>query len=493
MKGKSKLLLTVLLTVIFMIAITESSLVAAKTIKKDKTVTFSTTWPPRLDPALGQDFSSAICYANIYDSIVFPQSDGTAANHLAENIEISKDGLIYDITLKKGIKFHNGDELTAEDVIFSMNRLITIGEGSGYLFIPIVGSITSDGPYDVKITLKKPFGPFLSILVNLYILNKAQIMANINPDGPYGEYGDYGKEWLITNDAGSGPYMVSEMRLQEHLIAEKFPEYWGGFDENNPDKFIMIGTVEPVTIRVMMGKRELEISDQWQSEENFATLDNIKGVDLVKFLSGSTLGIQLNTKRPPTDDVHVRKALAYIMDYEGILQGVYPGASRLVSPVSLLMPGSDPSIKGYERNKEKALEELKQSKYFGNLDEYPIDVCYAAEWVTADKMALLFQASAAQIGIKVNIAKQPWAKMISDVSQMETTAHANILTIGPHYGEAGTFISRYLSNSSGTWEQTEWLQSEEIDNMITDALGTVDTEAAKFKKEYWRYVLQYSW
>ncbi len=481
MYGKGKLFITVIATLILIFLVSDSDLAFAKDVKRDKTVVFDATWPPRLDPALGQDFSSSICYANIYDSIVFPQSDGTTINHLAENIDISEDGLLYDITLRKGVKFHNGDELQSDDVVFSMNRIITIGEGYGYLFIPIVESIKADGPYNVKIALKKSFGPFLSTLVNLYILNKDQVMANINPEGVYGEFGDYGKGWLITNDAGSGPYMVTEMRLQEHLIAERYVDYWAGFDANNPDRFILIGTAEPVTIRVMMGKRELEISDQWQSEESFAALDKIDGVEIVKFLSGSTLGIQLNTKRAPTDDVHIRKALAYIMDYEGILKGVYPGASRLVSPVSLLMPGSDPAIKGYEKNLEKALEEVKLSKYYGNLDKYPVDVCYAAEWVTADKMALLFQASASQVGIKVNIAKQPWAKMISDVSKMETTAHANILTIGPHYGEAGTFISRYLSSNCGTWEQTEWLQSDEIDALITDALATVDV-AERYSK-----------
>ncbi len=481
MNGKGNRFVIVVVSLLILLSISNFNDVYARDVKRDKTVVFDATWPPRLDPALGQDFSSSICYANIYDSIVFPKSDGTIVNHLAEKIIVSEDGLLYDITLKKGIRFHNGDELQAEDVIFSMDRIINIGEGYGYLFIPVVDKTYSDGLYNVKIQLKKPFGPFLSTLVNLYILNKEQIMENINPDGVYGEFGDYGKEWLITHDAGSGPYAVKAMRLQEHLIAERFIEYWDGFDENNPDKFILIGTAEPVTIRVMMGKRELEISDQWQSEESFAALDKIDGVDIVKYLSGSTLGIQLNTKRAPTDDVHVRKALAYIMDYNGIIQGVYPGASRLLSPVSSLMPGADSSIKGYTKNLEKAMEEIKQSKYYGQLKDYPIDICYAAEWVTADKIALLFQASASQIGVKVNIAKQPWAKMISDVSKMETTPHANILTIGPHYGEAGTFISRYLSSSCGTWEQTEWLQDSEIDQLIYDALSTVNDEE-RYKK-----------
>jgi len=440
----------------------------------EKIVRFDEVWPPRLDPALGQDFSSSIIYANVYDSLVFPEPNGTVHPHLAESWGISSDGLMYKFKLRQGVKFHNGNELTADDVVFSLKRLMTMGEGYAYLFTPIIEDIKAEGKYQVIFKLKNSFGPFLNALVNLYIINKQEIIAHIKKPGNYGENGDYGREWLLTNDAGSGPYKVKEMKLAEHLIAEKFDDYWLGFEENNPDSFVLIGTEEPVTIRTLMARREFEITDQWQSEENYKAMAQIEGVDIAKFPSGSLLAIQLHNKKAPTDDIHIRRALAYAMDYNMLINGVFPGATQPKGPVSSILLGHKKDIFQYNTNIEKAKEELKKSKYFGKLDQFPIDVCYAAEWTTADKIALLFKACAAKIGIKVNIAKQPWAKMIADVTMPETTAQANILTVAPHYSEAGSPLSRYHSHSCGTWEQTEWLQSSEIDEMITDALSTVD-------------------
>lgn len=96
-------------------------------------------------------------------------------------------------------------------------------------------------------------------------------------------------------------------------------------------------------------------------------------------------------------------------------------------------------------------------------------------------MALLFQASAARVGIVVRIAKQPWGKMISDVAQQDSTAHVNILTYAPHYGEPGSPLSRYHSRNCGTWEGVEWLKDPRIDSLITEAVATVDPKVRKNK------------
>jgi peptide/nickel transport system substrate-binding protein len=447
----------------------------------EKQIRFDESWPPRIDPALGQGFADSVAYANIYDSLVFPQPDGSLGPCLAEKWEVSDDGLTYTFHLRSDVKFHNGDKLTAEDVVFSAERLTTIGEGYAYLFSPILDKVTAEDEFTVKFSLKEPFGPFLNALVNLYILNKDLVLSHIEKPGDYGDFGDYGRKWLLTNDAGSGPYQVKEMKLEEHLIAVRFPDYWGGFNENNPDSFTQIGTEEPVTIRTLMSKRELEISDQWQTEENYQAMDKIEGVDIARFPSGSILTFCLNAQRAPTDDVHIRRALAYAMDYQGLIQGVYPSSKQARGPVSSILPGFYEGVFQYQTDLDKAMEELKQSKYYGSLDQYPLDICYPAEWVAADKMALLFQASAAKIGITVNIAKQPWAKMIADVAKPETTAHVNILTMAPHYGEAGSPLSRYHSHNCGTWEGVEWLQDTEIDTLITQALSIVD-EKERFQK-----------
>ena len=80
MNGKGNRFVIVVVSLLILLSISNFNDVYARDVKRDKTVVFDATWPPRLDPALGQDFSSSICYANIYDSIVFPKSDGTIVN-----------------------------------------------------------------------------------------------------------------------------------------------------------------------------------------------------------------------------------------------------------------------------------------------------------------------------------------------------------------------------------------------------------------------------
>ena len=209
----------------------------------------------RLDPAVGSDLVSSIALCNIYDSLVFPITDGGVKPWLAKSWTVSEDGLTYTFELVPGVKFHNGDELTADDVVFSMDRIISIGQGYGYLFTTSVEEAKALEKYKVQFTLKKPFGPFLEVLVRLYILNEKEVMANIKKEGSYGEFGDYGKEWLLAYDAGSGPYKVKENKVPEYLLLEKFNDYWAGWENKDaPQYWKQIGTREAITVRTLMSR-----------------------------------------------------------------------------------------------------------------------------------------------------------------------------------------------------------------------------------------------
>ncbi|MCX7668313.1 MAG: ABC transporter substrate-binding protein, partial [Atribacterota bacterium] len=307
--------------------------------QSQKIIRFTEAWPTYLDPAVGNDFSSSVSLANLYDTLVFPTYDGEIVPHLATSWEVSEDHLTYTFHLRQGVKFHNGEELKAEDVVFSMERLLTIGQGYSYIFKPIIDKVEAVDDYTVRFTLKKPFGPFLYALVRLYVLNKDEVLAHAEKSGEYGEYGDYGMNWLLTHDAGSGPYMVKEMKMEEYLDAVRFPDYWKPFDANAPDEFKFIGTTETATVRTLVKKRELEISDFRQPAEFYDAVSKIEGVKVAKLFGGSTFYCMMHTRKPPTDDVHFRKALAYIVDYEAIANQIFPGARQAQGPVSFILPG----------------------------------------------------------------------------------------------------------------------------------------------------------
>jgi peptide/nickel transport system substrate-binding protein len=442
--------------------------------ERELRVTFA--WPTYIDPAVGSDFSSSSSFVNLYDSLVYPNVQGNPVPHIARSWEVSEDALTWTFYLRDDVLFHDGTPLIAEDVKFSMDRLTTIGEGYGYLFVGRVERTEVVDDHTVRFYLIEPFGPFLSTLYRLYILNDAQVLAHIKKPGPYGEMGDYGRGWLLTNDAGSGPYMVKEFRLEEELVMVKNPNYWLPLDPETPDEVHFIGTTEPVTIRTMMARRELEISDQWQTLEGWQALDAIEGVDIASYFPGTGFYHMVHNRKPPTDDVHFRRAMAWAVDYEAIVEELFPGARLMQGPVPLSVPGAIPVFE-CNRDLDKAMEELKKSKYYDQLDQYIVEVDWCAEVPDEEKVALLFMSNMADIGIKVKITKTPWMTMIEEAADMETSPNIQTTFVSLHYPEAGSLLeSRYHSNAAPTWEQNEWLLDPELDAMIEDALAAVDRE-----------------
>ena len=256
-------------------------------------ITFS--WPDRIDPAVGNDYAGSTSLANLYDTLVFPNAKGGVDPWLAESWDVSADGATYTFKLRQDAKFHDGTPLKASDVVFSYNRLKEIGEGYAYLVTPHIKDIKAVDDYTVEITLNEPSALFLPSLVRLYIANEKLVRQNTKADGPYGANGDFGKEWLQTNDAGSGPYMVKEFPLEQYLLMNKFTDWWGKFAANAPDEVRFIGTTENATVRSLMQNKELEISDQWQSSEAYDALGKMEGVKIAPLPSMSSFYYMLNT------------------------------------------------------------------------------------------------------------------------------------------------------------------------------------------------------
>lgn len=448
--------------------------------KKVLRVTFS--WPNRIDPAVGNDYASSTSLANLYDTLVFPNAKGGVDPWLAESWDVSDDNLSFTFHLRKGVKFHDGSELKASDVVYSYNRLKIIGEGYAYLATAGVKEVKATDDATVVFTLEQPSALFLPSLVRLYVASEAQVKQNTKKDGPYGENGDYGKEWLQTHDAGSGPYKVKEFPLEQYLLMEKFSDWWGKFNPNAPEEVRFIGTTEAVTVRSLMENKELEITDQWQSFEAYQALEKIAGVKIAPLPSMSSFYYMVNTKKAPTDDIHCRKAMAYAFDYDAAVGLEWPGTKQMVGPVPASLAGHDPNVFTFKRDLDKAKEELAQCKYANELDQHPVDVSWVAEVPDEEKWALLFQSNMAEIGIKVDVVKTPWLSLVENTSKLETAPSIATIYVSSDLPEAGLMLKqRYHSSTTGTWQQNEWLQDKELDKAIDDALATLD-EKARFDK-----------
>ncbi len=447
----------------------------------EKIIRLTSAFGDAFDPAIATDSSSCSVVVNLYDSLVYPDLDGTILKGVAQDYTISDDGLTYTFQLKDGVLFHDGSAMTAQDVVFSHQRLLTMGQGYAYLFQRYVDRVEAPDDATVVFTLKTPFAPFLSMLCRLYIVNEDVIMKNL-ADGSYGEFGDYGTQYLTTADAGSGAYVCSNYMVNERIVMKKFAEYHGEFAENAPETVEMINGTEAATVRTMMANGELEISDQWQTYESYQALGKLDGIRLEGYGAGQILYLMMNTKTAPLDDVHVRRALAYMIDYDQVVKTLFPGYLDVNNYVGDSLLGSEITTTKYSYNLDKAREELEASAYADDLKsgKMTIKVSWVSEVPDEEKLALLLQSSADQLGIKVEINKVAWANQVQNTAAVESTPNASVCFMSPDYNEAGSMLFQRLhSDTAGTWQQTEWLQNTDLDNQITEALSTMD-ETARF-------------
>lgn len=435
---------------------------------------------PKADPAVGSDEAGSAALANVYDTLVFPTSAGTLQHDLATNWQVSSDGLTYTFTIRQGVKFHNGDTLSASDVAFSMNRLTTIGQGYSYLFAPYIASITAPDSSTVVIKLKQPFGPFLTALVRLYVLDQKQVEANEVATGTqYGTNKDYGSAWLLTHDAGSGPYSISAANLESSMTFSAFTGYWNGTQPNQPSTVQMLGSTS--STQALFTSHQIQITDQWQPYSTIVALAQGTGAKLATIPTVNEMYLMLNTKAAPTDDVYVRQAMSQALNYSAIVNNIFQGSKPSAGPVPTSLPGHNSNIPASAQNLALAKQTIAKSKYAGHLGDYPVKYFWVSEVPAEQKLALQFASDMQQIGITVQVLQQPWLTVVADLAKQASAPNVVSIEDGASYFEAGSVLqSRYTSASVGTWEQNEWLQNSTLDNLVSSALSTLD-QTARFQ------------
>src|SRR5579883_1439868 len=214
------------------------------------------------DPAIGTDYTQNMAQINFYDTLLTPTPSAGLTGRLAERWTASPDATTYTFHLRKGVKFHSGNEVTAEDVVYTMERMLAINQGysfvwQGYL---MSGSVKALDRYTVQFKLLKPFAPFPSTMAVLFIVDKATVKAHQKP-GKFGANGDYGQAWLGSNEAGSGPYTLESDVEGSELRMKRFPGYFRGWHAGAIDE-VRVMIVEQEATVVSLAKTGVLGHDQ---------------------------------------------------------------------------------------------------------------------------------------------------------------------------------------------------------------------------------------
>lgn len=274
-----------------------------------------------LDPAAYRGRETETVVRNLFDGLVTRTPDGRVVPELAESFR-QLDPTTYVFTLRRGPRFHNGDPVTVEDVVFTFERILNpYGvQGSPSPRRDLLGPlerVEAAGPDEVRFVLERPFPLFLQALVHFQIVNKRHVQQS----------GDNGSP---LSPVGTGPFRYVSGSLNAEIVMEWFDTYYGGASDLPP---VGPAQVRRVIFRpVPQEEKRLEALAkgkvhivQGVSPGRIDTIER-QGVARIAAVEGTRSSqIELNNAQPPFNDIRVRKALSLAIDWTAILRQVYHG------------------------------------------------------------------------------------------------------------------------------------------------------------------------
>lgn len=425
-----------------------------------------------LDPGKATDYADSVLMFNVYDTLVLSaQGSGGVVPHLAESWET--DGTTYTFKLRGDVKFQSGNPLTAEDVVFSLDRMKSLGQGLSYLFANVTGAEAVDGS-TVKFTLASAYSPFLSALQRLPIVDKKLVMANLG-EGE-GDMKDWGQTFLSTNGAGTGAYKVVSHNPQQETVLAKNADYFLGVPAKAPDTVRYRYGLEAATVRTLIAQGEHDISSQWLPPEVLKSLA-AEGAQLLTESGGAGFYIKMNTAKAPFDDLNCRLAVASAFDYDAAIKMVaitdtVSQGSPASGPLPVGMLGSLPASDAFKRDLDAAKKYLSECKH----KDFTLELSWIGEVPLEERFALLMQANFAEVGIKSEVKKVPWALFTEMVTKPENTPNISQVFVNAVTGDPDTLIyGMYHSSAAGTWQSPEYLKDAKVDELL-DKGRTVTTQ-----------------
>lgn len=376
---------------------------------------------------------------------------------LAEKWEILDD-TTYKFYLRQGVKFHNGDELTAEDVVFSFKRMMNdpksfYTKSRGKYLDPEGFQIIDK--YTVIIKTNGPLPIWLSGMRHPY--------ANILSKRAVEEAGDE----YFRNPVGTGPYKFKSWQKGDKIELERFDDYHGKKGNFKNITFLIIPDASSRVIALETGKVDLIYEVPGNDAERLDASDKTKVVEAPGLILHHLF---LNTTKKPMDDPRVRKAIEYAVNKEAYGQVVYQG--RFSVPVGPILPASSffpKDAKPYPYDPAKAKELLKEAGY--------PDGFTAELWIAnfADRVsgATVLQSMLAEIGVKVNVTV--YESGVFDGLGKDPGYDMAIRTVGMQTArDAGDYWNSMLHSSSVGGYNWAQLSDPQLDKLIEEANACMD-------------------
>ena len=324
--------------------------------------------PPDMDPVRSRDTTSGAILFEIFDGLVeLDQSDLTIAPAVAARWDISADGRTYTFHLRDGVRFHNGREVTAADAVYSFERAMKPANrpGKPWVFDPVLGveefrrgesdhvvGLEALDDRTLRVTLSRPYGPFLSLLV--------QEQASLVPREVY-EDPDRG---YLRHPVGCGPFRLDSWVPGQSLTLEAFRDYYGEGPHVARVIYRIIQSQDTALQEYRAGG--LEMTDEVPSGQR-RVLQAEMGEQYRQWPQLAIRSIALNHARPPfAGNLALRRAVNHAVDREYILRVLNEGKDvPLAGVIPPGLPSHDPGLRGYDYDPGRARSYLIEAGYPG--------------------------------------------------------------------------------------------------------------------------------
>ena len=391
---------------------------------------------------------------NIFDRLVDVEVDADGNSKivpsLAESWDISDDGLEYTFHLRQGVKFHNGNDFTAEDVAYTFHRMLTVEGGVNTEFIDQIKGAdellagetdTLEGvevvdDYTIKVTLKEPFAGFLASIsspgVSIYDSEATEAAGD-----------QFGMDPAVT--VGTGPFEFSSWSFNNQLVLTRNEDYWKGAS-GLPGVVIKI-IPDTETQSMMFESGELDILDLDYAADS---VDRFTETYPDQIVQGPRVGIvyfTMNFNKAPFQDVRVRKAVQMSIDRQAILDALYGGRGQVeqgIFPHGLIGFNPDQEEIKYDPEAAKAL--LAEAGY---ADGFDMEI--AADSSASDTMTMALEIVSdqlAEVGIRAEI------KNYDESTWLETRKSGELgsfmSTWSADYNDPDNFIYTFFGNEEKT-------------------------------------------
>jgi oligopeptide transport system substrate-binding protein len=362
--------------------------------------------PATLDPAFVNDIYSRTVVTQISKGLVQFDAHLNPIPAIAEFWEASRDGRIWTFTLRQGVQFHHGREVTAQDFVYSLTRLLgpkALGPVTDFLrriqgadeFIEgktaRVQGLKALDRYTLQLALKEPFAPSLTVL--------GLANAAVVPQEEVERLGDR----FAQAPVGAGPFKLVRWEPGKKIVLEAYEHYYEGRPFLDTVVFKIGGTFEQTFARFLAGNLDEAIIPSGKTQE----VHNDPRYRQYQLLRRPTLGllfIGFNTQLKPFDDKRVRQAFNYGVDKEAIVRKITQMGSLPANGVLPPgMPGHDPDLQGYAYNPAKAKQLLAEAGY-PNGAGFPVVHLWTVSKAESAKAELAaYQRYLAELGVKMDI------------------------------------------------------------------------------------------